>query len=147
MGVKNHSGIVQKVRTWVNAHFELELKIYGPNGFLWHFAEDDNTTEIEQGMFYAPVYEADNEGKKERKTSHVFYILRERDGDGDTVFIEIGPDGFINPAAQPQERLLADLKNGDLVPLWCVSSREKAPEETISLLKKLQQQPDEPVRA
>lgn len=139
MGVKNHSGIVKTIKTWVNAHFELELKIYGPNGFLWHFAEDESVREIEEGAFYAPVYEANQDGRTERKTSHLFYILRERDDSGDTVFIEIGPDGFVQPAHQPADRLENDLRNGDLVPLWRVGGEQQPPEEVIKLLRKTRQ--------
>lgn len=138
MTIKNHSGVVSTFRTWNNAYDELEILLYSDEGFLWHFAEDKNKDTLEEERFYAPVYDRKKYGRKETQTSHLFYILNPEDEYGDTVFIEIGPDGFLNPTHQPAKTMRGDVEKRNLLPMWRVSSFGKPPEETIGLLSKLQ---------
>lgn len=142
MGVKNHTGVIQYVETWTNAHGKFEIQTFGNSGFLWHFAEDDTEHLFEQddlveGRFYCPVYRIEKQGREVVESKHLFYILNPRDKDDDAVFLEIGPDGFLNTACQPAEVLVSDVKNHNLLPMWRVSSFGRKPEDTIPLLKKL----------
>ena len=137
MGVKNHSGIIQRIVTWENSHRELEVKAYGENGFLWHFAEDDSVIGLERGRIYCPIYRKEERGRSIRKSRHLFYILAPEDNDGDTLFLEIGPDGFVNRAYQKTDMLLQDIEQGGLLPMWQVASFGQPPEETIPQLKRL----------
>jgi hypothetical protein len=142
MVVKDHSGEIEKIQTWINSYDELEMKTFGNSGFLWHFSESTDpglteSGELINGEFYCPIYEAEESGQTVRKTNHLFYILNPRDEDDDTMFLEIGPAGYINPANHPTDLLLRDLDNRDLIPLTLVSSSKKPPEETIRILRKL----------
>lgn len=137
MVVKNHSGIVKRIKTWTNSHDELEVKVYGEQGFLWHFAQNDSVTVLERGRFYCPIYRKEERGRTIRKSNHLFYILNPKDGDNDTLFIEIGPDGFVNRAYQSVAHLERDLREGDLLPMWRVSSFGKPPEDVLRSIKRL----------
>jgi hypothetical protein len=134
--IKNHSGIVSRIKTWENSNEEFEMKTFGETGFLWHFHEDNSTTTLEKRRFYSPVYEKTQGGRQVRKSRHLFYILIPRDNSGDCVFVEIGPDGYVNRTYHDADQLSADIERGDLVPVDVISSADKPPEETISILKK-----------
>jgi hypothetical protein len=112
------------------------MKVYGETRFLWHFHEDRSTTILEKERFYSPVYEKIQDGRQVRKSRHLFYILIPRDNSGDCVFVEIGPDGYVNRTYHDADQLEADIGRGDLVPVEVVFSADKPPEESISLLKK-----------
>jgi hypothetical protein len=139
MVVKNHSGIISRIRTWENSKREFELKTYSENQFLWHFCQDDSTVELEKDRFYCPVYTKSEQGRQIRKSQHLFYVLLPNNDSGDCVFVEIGPDGFVNRTYQKTKRLEADIREGDLLPMRVVSTFGNPPEETIDLLKKYQQ--------
>jgi len=136
MGIANHGGRIKTVETWNNSHNQLEMKVYGEDSFLWHFSEDDPTG-LEKGRFYCPVYETEDRNQVIRKSKHLFYVLVPEDQDGDCVFIEIGPDGYINRGYQSAETLRRDIQDGNLLPMWIAATFGKPPETTLPELKRL----------
>jgi hypothetical protein len=112
------------------------MEVSEENGLLWYFREDHSTTVLEKTRFYTPIYRTTQDGKQVRKSRHLFYILISRDDSGDCVFIEIGPDGYVNRAYHSADEMTADIQNGNLLPVKVVFSADKPPEETIRIIQK-----------
>ena len=135
MALKNHNGIIQKIKSWQNRNGKIEVKTFTNDKFLWHFGEDPALNYLKADRFYCPIYKTEQEGREIKKTRHLFYIMTVEDKDGDTVFLEIGPDGYMEPTYHPKQKLTADIESESLVPMMVVRSFGQSPTERMKQIK------------
>jgi hypothetical protein len=141
MGVKDHSGPVHRVKTWMNGHGEFELTLHGEEGrFLYQFIEESDYKTASEALLenhlYAITYEVERNGQSFRVGGNMIYVLVAEDMNGDAHYIEIGPDGYMNPATYPASRLVNDVRSGTLIPLKLASGLDIPIEDMIPAVRK-----------